>query len=58
MDQIKRLANSKAAPADSDRDVSAKIPQKKESMTGVLSAQNHKDKENSNNKGSQSYCVL
>ena len=43
-DQIKILAASKAAPANSDINTSAKFPREKKSKTDILPARKHQGK--------------
>ena len=57
-DQIKRLVASKAAPANSEIDMSAMLPRKKKASTGVLSNHNHRGNNPSKNNGAHSYCLL
>ena len=58
MNQIKRLAASKSAPANSYSNVSTKVPFKKKARDGVLPARNQQVNKNPNHKGYQHYCVL
>ena len=55
---IKILVASKAAPANIYGNISARVPHKNKSRTGVLLDRKHQGKKIPSHKGSQFYCVL
>ena len=56
--QIKKLATSKAALVNSDRNMSVKVPHKEKASICVLLVRKQQFKKTHKNYGSQSYCVL
>ena len=56
--QIKRVAASKAAPANYDSNAYKRFPLKKKARTVVILDQKNQVKNSSKNIGSQIYCVL
>ena len=56
--QMKILAASKEAPADSDSDASHRVPCKKMTRTCVLTTQKQEGEKNPKHKGSEHCCVL
>ena len=58
VDKIKRLASSKADPANYDSNAYARIPHKKNVSNGFLRAHKQWYKKTINNSGSQHYCIL
>ena len=57
-DKIKRLAASKTALANSDRDTSANITRKRKARSSVLPARNKQVKNTITHKFTQSYCMM
>ena len=56
--QIKIIAASKAAPANSGRNLSARLPCKKKASTSFLPSHRQQGKKISNHSCAQRYCVL
>ena len=58
VDQIKKRADSKSAPVNSDRYAYLRVTHKKKTSTGVLPAHKKQVNNTLNNHGDHSYCVI
>ena len=58
MAKTKRLAASKAEPANSDSNTYAKVPRNKKARTGVLPDCNQQYKKSPQCIGAQCYCMM